>query len=300
MNARAWLGTLFLGAALIAPSGEAHGKIGLRARFGDVILEGAQPGRTYNLREAARVPFGIQNTGDAETEVVVEFGMPMKAEMSANYEPAPDLSWFKAMPDRLTIPAKGTGFFDLILTVPDDPALVGRHFQVMVMARSNGGLLGVAINNRIRISIGPGPESLKAEKKKKALQQLDFNVSPPTLHLPGVPVGKKYDARKESRKSIRVANYAPEKLEMLLAIEKWDSRFTIPEGYEAIPDPSWVRLQKSTVTVDSDEIGQTGVIVEIPDKPENRGKRWAVMVKTGLTTGFWLDAPVKILVDTAP
>ena len=278
----------------------AEASIGLEARFGDVILENAHPGRTYNLREAAKVPFGIQNRGDAETEVIVEFARPMKAEMSADYEVVPDLSWFKAMPDRLRIPAKGLGFFDIIMTVPDDPKLVGRHFQVMLNARSNGGLFGVMVTNRIRVSIGAGPESLKAEKKRKAMQQLDFDVTPQTLYLTGVPVGKAYDTRKEAKKSLRVANFAGDELTVLLAVEKWDSRFTMPEGYQMIPDVSWIKMKASTVTVGSDEIAQAGLIVNVPDAPENKGKRWAAMVRTGLATGFWLDAPVKVMLETAP
>ncbi|MEK7388950.1 MAG: hypothetical protein AAB036_04565 [Elusimicrobiota bacterium] len=286
-----------LGLGLVEP---VEAKIGLGARFGDVILEGVQPGRTYNLREAAKVPFGIENRGDAETEVIVEFARPMKAELSENYEHAPDLSWFKAMPERMRIPAKGLGFFDLIMTVPDDPKLAGRHFQVMLNARSNGGLFGVMVTNRIRVSMGPGPNSLKAEKKTKAMQQLDFDVTPQTLYLTGVPVGRVYDSRKEAKKALRVANFAADELEVLLSLEKWDSRFTMPEGYQAIPDVSWIRMKKSTVTVGSDEIVQAGLMVEVPDKPEYKGKRWAVMVRTGLTTGFWLDAPVKVLLETAP
>ena len=215
-------------ASMGGPADKAEAKIGLAARFGDVILEGAQLGRTYNLREAAKMPFGIENRGDAETEVIVEFARPLQVEMSADYEAVPDLSWFKAMPDRLRIPAKGLGFFDLIMTLPDDPKLVGRHFQVMLNARSNGGLYGVMITNRIRVSVGPGPESLKAEKKRKAMQQLDFDVTPQTLYLTGVPTGTAYDSRKEAKKSLRVANYAGDKLTVGLTLEKGDTRFLVP------------------------------------------------------------------------
>jgi hypothetical protein len=283
---------------LAACPGLVQAKIGLAARFGDVILESAQPGRTYNLREAARVPFGVENTGDAQTEVVVEFEKPPKDRVAEGYEPIPDPSWLKALPDRMTLGPKAVGFFDLLLTIPDDPGLKGRHFQVTVKAKGAGGLFGVAIENRVRISIGPGPESLKAEKKKKAMQQLDFDVTPRDLYLTGVPVGKAWDARKEAKKTIRVANYAADKLSVVLAVSAWDPRFQMPEGYEPIPDLGWLRLKSSTVTVAASEIGQASLIVTVPDKPEHRGKRWAAMVRSGLTTGFWLDAPVKVLIET--
>lgn len=288
----------FLG--LLAPPG-AWAKIGLAARFGDVILEGAKPGQTYNLREAARVPFGIENRGDAPTDVVIEFERPRESALAQDYEPIPDPSWFKALPDRLSLAAKGLGFCDILVTIPDDPALIGKSYQVQVFARSvstNGSTFGVAVQSRIRLSIGPGPESVKEEKRKKAMQQLDFDVSPKDLYLTGVPLGRDWDARKEAKKSIRVANYAADTLSLRLSVEKWDRRFPLPDGYEELPDTSWLRLKSSTVPVRPEEIALASLIVNVPDKPEHRGRRWAATVKTGLTTGFWLDAPVKVYVET--
>lgn len=273
-------------------------KIGLAARFGDVILESAQPGRTYNLREAARVPFGVENRGDAQTEVVVEFEKPRKERLAEGYEAIPDPSWLKALPDKLTLGPKAVGFFDLLLSIPDDPKLMGRHFQVTVKAKGGGGLFGVAVENRVRISIGPGPESLKAEKKKKAMQQLDFDVTPRELYLTGVSVGKPWDARKMAKKSIRIANYAADELSIRLEAAAWDDRFQLPEGYEPIPDTAWLRLKPDIVTVGAEEIGQASVIVTVPDDEKHKGKKYAAMIRSGLTAGFWLDAPVKVLIET--
>jgi hypothetical protein len=274
--------------------------IGLAARFGDVILEGARPGRTYDLKEAAHVPFGIENRGDAEIEVVVEFDRPRKGTLSKDYEEIPDPSWMKAVPERLRIPAKGVGFFDLLLSVPDDRKLEGRHFQVNVKAVGAAGLFGVAVENRVRFSVGPGPESLKAEKKKKAMQQLDFDVTPSSLFLTEVPVGRSWDSRKEGRKAVRVANYARDALKVRMTVEKWDAGVPLPEGCDAIPDPSWIKVKTPEMTVSPDEIVQTGFVLEVPDEAKYRGKRWAALVRTGLTTGFWLDAPVKLIVETQP
>ncbi len=281
--------------------GEARAKVGLAARFGDVILEGAKPGRTYNLREVARVPFGVENRGDAATDVVIQFVRPYAGTLVKDYEEIPDPSWFKALPDRLSLDAKGLGFCDILVTIPDDPALIGKNYQVLVVARSvstNGSMYGVAIQNRIRLSIGQSPESVKEEKQKNAMKQMDFDVKPKELYLLDVPLGKKWDARKEAKKSIRVANYAPDRLDLLLSVEKWDRRAPLPTGYEELPDLSWLKVVKATVTVEPEEIGIGLLTVQVPDKPEYRGKRWAATVKTGLTTGFWLDAPVKVFVET--
>lgn len=275
--------------------------IGLGMKFGDVILENVQMGRTYDLRDVAHVPCGVENKGDADEDVALEFARPRASYVSKDYEVIPDPSWFKAVPAKMRIAAHSIGYFDVLLNVPEDPKLKGRNFQVTVKAAIVGtGLLNVAVENRVRFSIGPGPESVQAEKKKKAMQQLDFDVTPSEVYVRELPVGHQYNVRKETKKSIRVANFSPDELAVVMSVEKWDPNYPLPEGYEPIPEPGWIRMERSTVTVAGDAIAQANLIVEIPDEAKWKGKRFAAMVKTGLTTGFWLDAPVKVYLETNP
>ncbi len=275
---------LLLTIALLGASVPAWGKVGLAARFGEVILEGVEIGRTYNLREKARIPFGIENRGDADTEVHIEFLAPPSKEVVEGYEVIPDPTWLKALPGRMQITAHTIGFFDLLLTIPDDPTLVGKHFQVNIRAQNSPtGLLGVAVENRLRFSIGPGPESLAAEKKRKKMSQLDFDVSPQVLYLKDIPVGKSYDVRNEQKKAIRIANFGQDVLEMQLGSVEWEKRLHMPEGYEPIPNPEWVVFKSSNVKVDGEAIEQTRMIIKIPDEPQYKGKKYAALVKTGLS-----------------
>jgi hypothetical protein len=290
-----------LAAAVLAAAGAPAGAtIGLAARFGDVILENADVGRTYNLRESVKVPFGIENRGDEETEIVVEFLPPRKQDLSAGYEPIPDPSWFKALPAKMVIGPRSIGFFDLLMTVPDDPKLKGRHFQAVVKGRMTGGFLALAVENKIRFSIGPGPAALEAEKKKKAMQKLDFDVNPQSVYVTAVPLGVEFDVKKEQGKALRVANYDAAPLALSFSAAAWDSREQPPEGYEPIPDPSWLTFRSAKVKVAGGAIGQVQLVLKIPNNDKHRGKKYAVLVKTGLEAGFWLDAPVKVFVETQP
>jgi hypothetical protein len=278
-----------------------HADIGLGGRFGDVILEGAVPGRTYDLREASHVPFAVENKGDADTDVIIEFEKPTKEATAKDYEPVPDPSWFKALPDRMTIARKSVGYFDLLLSIPDDPALKGKSYQVTIKARmATNAMLAVAVSGRLRFSMGPGPQSIAEEKRQKAMQRLDFDITPRSLYLIEVPTGKEWDSRKEATKSVRLANYAPDKLNANLIVGAWESSVPIPNGYEKIPDPSWLVVKKAHLSVATDEIAAASVVVNVPDKPENRGKKWVAMIRTQLDTGFWLDVPVKLFLETKP
>lgn len=286
--------------AVVLAAAPARAVIGLGARFGDVILENAQPGTTYDLREVAHVPFGVENRGDADADVAVRFEQPAAQGLAKDYEAVPDPGWFKAVPTKIRIGAHAIGYFDLLLSIPNDPALKGKHYQATVTAAMVGdAMLNVGIQNRIRFSIGAGPQSLREEKKKKAMQQLDFDVTPSEIYLRDVPVGKTYDARKEARKSIRVANYASDALSVQMTVAGWDRDYVIPEGYESIPDPKWIAVQQPQMKIDGEAIGVTSVTLDIPDDPKWKGRKFAAMVKSGLTTGFWLDAPVKLFVETA-
>lgn len=269
--------------------------LGLAARFGDVVVENAQIGATYNLRETLKIPFGIENRGNTDVEVVVEFLPPGDGHVLPEYEAIPDPNWLRAIPDRMTIGANAQGFFDLLLSIPDDQTLNGRHFQAIIVAKTVGtGLFSVAVENRLRFSVGPGPESLKEEKRMKALSQLDFDVSPQVLYVNDVPVGQTYDVRKETRKAIRVANYSVDPLSLRMMSEPWDKRLSMPAGYEPIPDPSWIRFNKSDQEIASEAIESFEIVFDVPDDAAHRGKKYAGLIRSGLTTGFWLDAPVRV------
>jgi hypothetical protein len=273
--------------------------LGLAARFGDVVIENARIGQTYNLREALKIPLGIENRSAVEVSVVVEFEKPNKKSLKASWEPIPDPSWLKSIPGELRIGPNAQGFFDLLLTIPDDPTLNGRHFQAIIKARTNGtGLFGVAIENNLRFSIGPGPETLKEEKRKKAMAQLDFNVSPQSLYVNDVPVGAAYDARTSQNKVIRVANYAVDPLPMKLSSDEWDVRLYKPADFEPIPDPKWITFKKAEQKIDPDQIASFNMIISIPNDPKYRGKKYAALIRTGLSTGFWLDSPVTVFITT--
>ncbi|MDD5657212.1 MAG: hypothetical protein PHF00_08150 [Elusimicrobia bacterium] len=291
---------LLAAAAWLLAAAPAQARIGLALRFGDVVIEGAAPGKTYNLREQVGLPFGVENRSDVEMEVVVEALIPNQHEIAAGYEAVPDPTWIKVVPERMTIGARAKAYFELLLTVPDDPALKGKHFQVIIYAHTGpAGLYAIGVRNKLRFSIGPGPATLAEEKRMKAMQRLDFDVTPKALYLNDVPVGVRYDVRKEQKKTIRVANYAEEPLRMALSVSpEWDRRFALPEGYEPMPDPSWLVFKSSIVVVAGGEIGQGLIELRVPDEAGFKGKKYAAVVTAALEQGFWLDAPVRVFFET--
>jgi len=273
-------------------------RIGLATKFGDIILENVEPGETYNLREARQVPFIVSNTGDAPTDIVVETVIPDIPKMKEGYEPIPDPTWLRVMPDRLKVQAKEDGFFDIILSVPNKPEYVGKHYQADIWAHSGDkGLFGVGVKGRVRFSTGPGPETLKAEKLKKLMYTLDFEMTPSEIYVTDVSPGEKIDVKAVTGKSIKVANFATSPLALKCTPKTWDGRFKMPMDYEPGPDPSWITFAPDELNVEGDSIGQMKVYVTVPDDKAHRGKKYAYLLQAGVVKGMDLEIYTRLYIS---
>jgi hypothetical protein len=288
------LALLFVTAS-ICPS---WAKIGLGSKFGEVVVENVEPGVTYNLRELRQVPFIITNTGDASMDVSVEITIPKAGTVKDGYEAIPDPTWVKVIPDHMSIDPKKNGFCDIILQVPNDPKFAGRHYQANIWAHSGEKYqLGVGVMGRLRFSTGPGPESLKAEKLKKYMLTLDFQMTPDDIYVNDVPQGQKVDVKETTGKTIKVANFADNKLALRLTPKGWDDRFKLPDGYEPCPDPSWITFADDKVTVEGSAIGQGKLFVTVPPDEKYKGKKYAFLVQAGVVDGMDLEVYTRVFVS---
>jgi len=68
-------------------------------------------------------------------------------------------------------------------------------------------------------------------------------------------------------------------------------------GYEPNPDANWVSFKKDKEDIDGEQIAVFQPLIKIPNDPKYRGKKYAALIRTGLTTGFWLDAPVRLYIS---
>lgn len=274
----------------------AHAAVGLSTQFVDVVLENLNPGLTYNIRELRGVPYTIRNGGDSEIEVLIEVRAPTKEELKPQYEPIPDPSWVQIQPERHKLLGGAMGFSDVIIAVPDDPALKNRHFQAVIWAHSIGteNMFAVGVNTRLRFSTGLGPESLEAEKRAKAMVKLNFDIWPQTLYAVKVIPGAEYDLKKAEKKSIKITNRAEESLDLVIKSIPWDPRLGLLEGYEAAPNSEWLRLEPEKVTIEPDSVKDIKLYFNIPE--EMRGRKFAFLIQAGLPIGTPVSASNKVFV----
>jgi hypothetical protein len=288
-----WAGAAALCVGLAAT---ARAVIGLSTQFSDVVMENLKPGRSYNLRELRGLPYTVKNRGDGPAEVLVESVVPLPTERRTPYEPVPDPSWIRVTPNQYRLGPGEAGFSDIIITIPDDPSLIGRHFQSSVWAHTVGtGFMAAGVRSVLRFSVGKGPETLEEEARQKAMVDLDYDLYPPALYIVQAKVGK-YDPKKVERKSLKLTNRSENALELNLKPVRWVGKFgNVPEGYEVPDDLSWVTLEPPTVKLEGETLKEIKVMLDVPE--QYRGKKLAFLLELSLPIGTVVNVTNRVLVQ---
>lgn len=288
-----------VGTAAVLAAAPVWGKLSLGVRFPDIVLENVSPGLSLNLRQAKGVPYVVLNGSDKTIDVVVEPELPgpHRIDPKEGYEPAPDAGWVTVVPNRFRLGPGDIGTAEVILTVPNDPSLIGKHLQINLHARSLGtGQLALAVNHYIRFSVGSmGPAALAKEKDRVALGRLDIDMTP-TLRLDNVPLGQTLalDARGAV---LKVTNRGNDPVKLKLASAKILANLREPGWND--PRPEWLSVKPDAIKVKANQIKPTRLFLNIPDAPENRGQKFQFMITAELADlGIPLQYYTRVYVTT--
>lgn len=265
----------------------ARARVGLSTQFIDVVVEGLSPGGVYSLRELRGSSYAVKNRGDALVEVGLEALVP--AVLVPPYEAVPDPSWIELSPARLSVEPGAIGVSEVVIRVPNDPMLAGRHFQATLLALTlKTGLVGAGVRSRLRFSTGPGPETL------------NFEFTPAELTLAKARTGVVYQAFKAERRRLSVANRAKVELRLRLEAAPWGTQ-PLPqgEGWETPADLSWVRLEPAVLAVGAS--GSAEVRLVLDRAPASlAGLKAAFLIRPRLHDGTAAGPPVRVYVRFKP
>jgi hypothetical protein len=284
-----FLFTLFvLGAPAMA-------KMSMGVQFPDIVLEKLDLGAAYNLRQLKGIPYVVMNKSDVPLDIQVEVQVPQKKDLKEGYEAIPDTRWLKVLPNKFRLEAGDVAPADVILAIPADASLSGRHFQAHLHARSAGaGMLQIGVMHMIRFSVGSmGPDSLKqeAQAQTQALISLDVDLSPQTLQAGEVALGRPVDLKKEKAFSFKLSNRGDQPLSFKVTPFAVDARLKGGLGAEA-GDPAWLTVKPAKIKIKSNRIEDLVPVLNIPDVPENRGKKFLFAVSLELEG---LDMPFQMI-----
>ena len=126
----------FLGFAACMPilsppgAGAAGAPSGLRTEFGEVRLPKLAIGKSYSVWRLAETALVLQNTGEVAMDVRIDVLVPSHHDLRPGAQPLPDRLWVSLERARLQLPARSTTRADVRVSLPYDPDLAGKTFQV--------------------------------------------------------------------------------------------------------------------------------------------------------------------------
>src|SRR4051794_37952756 len=123
---------ILLGSLLFSALGPApvFGAVAIAMRFVDITLENVPPGAAFSIRSLKNLPLVLVNQDDRAEgiDIGIEINVPEKNEMKEGYEPIPDPSWIRVTPNSYHLGPKASASSDVLINIPDDKALIGKHY----------------------------------------------------------------------------------------------------------------------------------------------------------------------------
>jgi hypothetical protein len=271
---------LMLAAALAAGMVSPAQAAGLRTKFGEVVVQGLKIGQTYSLKDLVNLPYAVVNTGDEETELLIDVVWATTDVVKPGYDQIGSLEWVKLEQTRFTVAPNREVASDVTISIPDDASLLGRRFQASIWARTRApkGVLAAGMQSRLLIHVDSTPPTEEEMKRKfvnKRLANLDFSLLPTHGTADAVPLGKAVDLRKHAKVVVKIVNPNDQTLNFRIrSIPTWESLLTVPPGYEPAYNPQWLKPVKDVVKAEGNSITEAGLVLEIPDVELNRGKKF--------------------------
>lgn len=262
--------------------------VGVRTRFGVVVVENLQPGRTYNIRELVGLPLKVVNTSDKQVTIKMDIQKPDpetdKGMAAKHFEPIPDLSWIKLSKDFFVVDPGHAAVADVLVTIPDDDKYLGKRYQVNIWSRTIGKrFANVGVMSNLRITIAKRrmteEEKLAEAHREEIIKNIDFQLLPHTIFIDGVELGKKIDIEKKYKNTLKVVNPNNEKFSYRIkTVTAWEAEMGVIPGYEETPALSFLTFSEKEFSVSPISIRQIKMFLQIPDEEKYRGKKYQFVI----------------------
>jgi hypothetical protein len=270
--------------AAVLAAAPARAGAGLKTQFGDVVVKGLKIGQTYSLSKLVNLPLRLVNTGDSEVEVVITPIIPSAAVLRDGYEPVPSADWVRVESSSLLIGANREGATDVIVSIPNDPKLLGKRIQADIWSHTRDPMAPVAvgIQSHLLIHVDSEPPTEDELKKKfvdETLANLDFSVMPMSVDLGVLPAGKAHELRKERKLALKLINPNDHAVTFRVKpLPVWESLILPPPGTAAALDANWLKPAKEVVKVEASSIGEVSLTLTVPDDAKTRGRRFMLLL----------------------
>src|ERR1044071_277843 len=262
---------------------------GIRTDFGDVMIDNVGLGRSYNLRDLAGKPLKVTNRGQQTVTLLMDVQAPNIKDITPQrremgFKPLPSPSWVTLSQSQFVVPPGESAYTDVVVTIPNDPSLYGKKFQIGIYSRTvDKGFLHVGVWSNLFLTVIPNPETqaaMEKTKKRGFIGTMDYTLLPDKLVILNAPIGRKIDIAKEIKRTIKLANSGSEAIELRAkVIPVGDSPIGLQEGFEEAKDLGWLKLSSDTFKVEPDSFVDPGLILEFPNDPKLLKKKIMFVIK---------------------
>ena len=122
---------------------------GLSTGFSKVIMEGLNPGQSYDVEKLGAPPFEIKNTSNRKVELQIDIIIPKEDELSDGYLPIPDSSWLTLQKNHFEIEPGSSAKTVIFINIPNGEEYEGKKFAVFIWSHTVGESLGIGLKSKL-------------------------------------------------------------------------------------------------------------------------------------------------------
>ncbi|OGS24215.1 MAG: hypothetical protein A2297_02580 [Elusimicrobia bacterium RIFOXYB2_FULL_48_7] len=281
---------------------------GISSPCGTMYLGNLKIGQSYSLQQSLGYPFNVTYSGRSMADMKITVVVPSTT-TSDGFEPIPSDTWIKVVKDQFSLEPGQVAETDVIITIPNDEALMGRKFLVKISPASGapkaggpGLAFGVGLMCRLQLEIGakpPTPEEIRQIKKQQLGGTVSVLVSPERIFLVDVPVGRKVNLKKEYQEALKIVNSTDFKLKTnIKSVDVIKSGMFAPTDYKVAEDPNWLKIGKESISLKKNSIIDIPLYLEIPES--QKGEKLYFVIITEATSEIRnVKYYTKVYVDVA-
>lgn len=189
-----------LGSIFLSSLGEGGG---LSTPFGEVVIKGLSPGKTYSIQELAGIPLIVTNRGKEKIKLKIVPLLPREEELKEGYMAFPDPGWIRLEREEFWLEPGEEVRTDVFISLPGGKKIEGKNFQVWLWSYTVGERVSYGLKSRLLLRISGKEE--REEKPKNRGQK---------FFLGSFKSGRLYWLRKERDMFLSLENPLAEKVEV--------------------------------------------------------------------------------------
>lgn len=255
---------------------------GLRCSFGEVVVNNLKIGRSYSLKELANLPLVVTNTDDKPCIVRVDALVPGEGELKQGALAIPAATWASAQPDSFALAPGEARPVELMLSIPDDPALFGKKFEVIYWSHTlaqAGNLLAYGLKSRVIFTIDVARDT----STTSPTGDLAITLHPAEIALHDAAAGHEYALESADRHPITVKNGSDHRVNLeLQVLGPKDAGIDAAKGFDDLLAAAHVRLMADTLSLAPGEEKAVTGSVSFPKGTSIKGRKFLCVLSAAV------------------